>query len=138
MCLTVEMSILSQLKLAFFSNIHTILTTFFVATDSMIITFRFELVLFKSRFHTYIYRVRVVCLSVLFIVCCCLPQLTYNWLILSRESAENARLTVHPRHLVSCMCCRQGWKPKPENPVLKKILETQTETDTYSAKFLKA
>ena len=36
---------------------------------------------------------------------------------------------------------RQGWKlkpkPKPENPVLKNILETQTETDTYSAKILK-
>ena len=36
---------------------------------------------------------------------------------------------------------QQGWKlkpkPKPENPVLKEILETQTETDTYSAKFLK-
>ena len=35
----------------------------------------------------------------------------------------------------------QGWKPitkpKPENPVLKGILETQTETDTYLAKFLK-
>ena len=35
----------------------------------------------------------------------------------------------------------QGWKlkpkPKPENPVLKEILETQTETDTYLAKFLK-
>ena len=33
----------------------------------------------------------------------------------------------------------QGWKPKPkpENPVLKKIFETQTETDTYSAKILK-
>ena len=29
----------------------------------------------------------------------------------------------------------QGWKlkpkPKPENPVLKEILETQSETDTY-------
>ena len=33
----------------------------------------------------------------------------------------------------------QGWKPKPkpENPVLKEIVETQTETDIYSAKFLK-
>ena len=33
----------------------------------------------------------------------------------------------------------QGWKlkPKPENPVLKEILETQTETDTYLAKILK-
>ena len=35
----------------------------------------------------------------------------------------------------------QGWKPKPkpepENPVLKEIFETQTETDTYSAQFLK-
>ena len=28
-------------------------------------------------------------------------------------------------------------KPKPENPVLKEILETQTETDTYLAKILK-
>ena len=28
----------------------------------------------------------------------------------------------------------QGWKRKPENPVLMKIFETQTETDTYSAK----
>ena len=39
------------------------------------------------------------------------------------------------------MCLDQGWKPKlkpkPENPVLKEILETQTETDTYLAKFLK-
>ena len=26
---------------------------------------------------------------------------------------------------------------QPESPVLKEILETQTETDTYSAKFLK-
>ena len=38
-------------------------------------------------------------------------------------------------------CVGQGWKlkpkPKPENPVLKEIFETQTETDTYSAKFLK-
>ena len=35
--------------------------------------------------------------------------------------------------------CDQGWKPtpKPENPVLKEILETQTKTDTYLAKFLK-
>ena len=34
---------------------------------------------------------------------------------------------------------KQRWKPtpKPENPVLKGILETQTETDTYLAKFLK-
>ena len=33
----------------------------------------------------------------------------------------------------------QGWKPKPkpENPVLMEILETQTETETYLAKFLK-
>ena len=35
----------------------------------------------------------------------------------------------------------QGWKlkpkPKPENPVLQKILETQAETDTYLAKILK-
>ena len=35
----------------------------------------------------------------------------------------------------------QGWKlkpkPKPENPVLKEIFETQTETDTYLAKILK-
>ena len=35
----------------------------------------------------------------------------------------------------------QGWKlkhkPKPENPVLKEILETQTDTDTYLAKILK-
>ena len=35
----------------------------------------------------------------------------------------------------------QGWKlklkPKPENPVLKEILETQTETGAYSAKILK-
>ena len=41
-----------------------------------------------------------------------------------------------------CVCaatCGQGWKlkPKPENPVLKEILETQTETDTYLAKILK-
>ena len=37
--------------------------------------------------------------------------------------------------------CEQGWKlkpkPKPENLVLKEILETQTETDTYIAKILK-
>ena len=32
---------------------------------------------------------------------------------------------------------KQGWKPKPENPVLKEILGTQTETDTYLTKFLK-
>ena len=33
----------------------------------------------------------------------------------------------------------QGWKlkPKPENPVLKEILETQIETDTYKADILK-
>ena len=33
---------------------------------------------------------------------------------------------------------KQGWtlKPKPENPVLKEILETETETDTYLAKIL--
>ena len=33
----------------------------------------------------------------------------------------------------------QGWKPKPklENPVLKKILDPQTETDTFLAKILK-
>ena len=35
----------------------------------------------------------------------------------------------------------QGWKlkpkPKHENPVLKEILETQTETDTCLAKILK-
>ena len=35
----------------------------------------------------------------------------------------------------------QGWKlkpkPKHENPVLKEILETQTENDTYLAKILK-
>ena len=35
----------------------------------------------------------------------------------------------------------QGWKlkpkPKPENPALKEILETQTETDTYLAKIFK-
>ena len=39
------------------------------------------------------------------------------------------------------MHCDQGWKPKPkpkpENPVLKEIFETQTETVTYSATFLK-
>ena len=39
------------------------------------------------------------------------------------------------------ICYKQGWKlkpkPKPENPVLKEILETQTETDTYLAKILK-
>ena len=35
------------------------------------------------------------------------------------------------------VACPQGWKPKPENPVLKEILETQTETDTYLAKILK-
>ena len=38
-------------------------------------------------------------------------------------------------------CHNQGWKlkskPEPENPVLKEILETQTETDTYLAKILK-
>ena len=39
------------------------------------------------------------------------------------------------------VACSQGWKlkpkPKPENPVLKEILETKTETDTCLAKFLK-
>ena len=39
------------------------------------------------------------------------------------------------------MAGNQGWKlkpkPKPENPVLKKILDTQTETGTYLAKSLK-
>ena len=28
-------------------------------------------------------------------------------------------------------------KPEPEKPVLKEILDTQTETDPYLAKFLK-
>ena len=47
---------------------------------------------------------------------------------------------------ITAISCRftsseQGWKlkpkPKPENPVLKEILETQTETDSYLAKILK-
>ena len=42
-----------------------------------------------------------------------------------------------PRRLIH----KQGWKlkpkPKPENPVLKEIFETQTETDTYLDKILK-
>ena len=48
-----------------------------------------------------------------------------------------------PDDWVKCCCagCRQGWKlkpkPKPENPVLKEILETQTETDTYLVKMWK-
>ena len=41
----------------------------------------------------------------------------------------------------SNVCYAQGWKlkpkPKPENPVLKEILETQTETDTHLAIILK-
>ena len=39
----------------------------------------------------------------------------------------------------TCPTYYQGWKPKPtpENPVLMEIFETQTETDTYSATFLK-
>ena len=44
-------------------------------------------------------------------------------------------------HTHSCSSDIQGWKlkskSKPENPELKKILETQTETDTYLAKILK-
>ena len=43
--------------------------------------------------------------------------------------------------LLNILCVHQGWKlkpkPKPENPVLKEILETQTETDTYLSKILK-
>ena len=39
------------------------------------------------------------------------------------------------------MGCMQGWKltpkPKAENPGLEGILDPQTETDTYLAKFLK-
>ena len=50
-----------------------------------------------------------------------------------------------PSHLLisylQLLGCRQGWKlkpkPKPENPVLKEIFETQTEADTYLAKILK-
>ena len=40
-----------------------------------------------------------------------------------------------------CLTPTQRWKlkpkPKPENLVLKEILETQTETDTYLAKIWK-
>ena len=38
----------------------------------------------------------------------------------------------------SCVLRKGGKpKPKPENPVLKEIFETQTESDTCSAKFFK-
>ena len=41
----------------------------------------------------------------------------------------------------SCFTYEQGWKfkpkPKSKNPVLKEIFQTQTETDNYSAQFLK-
>ena len=43
--------------------------------------------------------------------------------------------------IVTTICCIQEWKlkpkPKPENPVLKEILETQTEIDTCLTKILK-
>ena len=52
-----------------------------------------------------------------------------------------ARVSRYQLLIITTICCIQGWKlkpkPKPENPVLKEILETQTETDTYLAKILK-
>ena len=52
---------------------------------------------------------------------------------------DKSRPNVCDAMIDTCRPPGQGWKPKPkpENPVLKGILETQTETDTYSAKFLK-
>ena len=66
------------------------------------------------------------------------------------ESAdpEADALTIRPFELFSVgkattatmiQSAMQGWKlkPKPENQVLKEILETQTKTDTYLTKILK-
>ena len=48
------------------------------------------------------------------------------------------KIVVVPQQKTNCLGGKGGnQKPKPENPVLKKNFATQTETDTYSAKFLK-
>ena len=64
------------------------------------------------------------------------------------SSSETRREHIRLKHKYASLstpaelgkCSEQGWKlkpkPNPENPVLKEILETETETDTYLAKIL--
>ena len=50
----------------------------------------------------------------------------------STRTSNNIKL-----HETTEVVISMGGNLKPENPVLKEIFETQTETDIYLAKFLK-